>query len=304
MTSLSIHGSYVVVFVNWKETIHTLQLSISDNTSYHKQSVAFIIFIPCVIFVWCLVYFQWNNRHSLAYQNDLLHLPQSTTTELQFYCNVCFYDEISTDQRSGECTIIALHWRSLKDWVNSLFNSLSKLISKGRQSCASITGLLWRESNGDRWIPPQKTSNKESVSLPWLNHVDIQTHSDLYTKCTCVYIEIRKSPKNYGPGAELETCWQKRMNPVARSVFWFSYWNHLCLALHKCLGQRKYRSGGMHLITFPWPWPKATATLINTNCLSTHWKWKPLIQHSPGHISAMVGAIDVKRKGGISVDAG
>ena len=43
------------------------------------------------------------------------------------------------------------------------------------------------------------------------------------------------------------------------------------------LGQRKYRSGKMYLMTFRWPWPKVMAvTLINTNLLVCRIKWEPL----------------------------
>ena len=48
---------------------------------------------------------------------------------------------------------------------------------------------------------------------------------------------------------------------------------------HTYLGQIKYRSGKMKLVTFGWPWPKATAvTLINKNLLVCRIKWEPLNQ--------------------------
>ena len=34
------------------------------------------------------------------------------------------------------------------------------------------------------------------------------------------------------------------------------------------LGQRKYRSGKMHWVTFGWPWPKVTAVTLIKICLS------------------------------------
>ena len=103
------------------------------------------------------------------------------------------------------------------------------------------------------------------------------------------------------------------------------------------LGQRKYRSGKMYWMTFGWPWPKVTAvTLITKTLLVCKIKWEPLNQSlqnlvaiflwswsSPetlfsqiffenfgcvfarsntiGHISGMVGPIDVKWNVGASV---
>ena len=107
------------------------------------------------------------------------------------------------------------------------------------------------------------------------------------------------------------------------------------------LGQRIHRSGEMYWMTFPWSWPKVTAVAsISKNLLVCTIKWKPIIRslqnivaiwpmvvtsldfravlfwqflkknldvfffkviHCFGHISGMVGPIDVKWKGNASV---
>ena len=95
------------------------------------------------------------------------------------------------------------------------------------------------------------------------------------------------------------------------------------------LAQRKYGSGEMYWTTFPWPWPKVMAVAsISKNLLVCAIKWEPIIgslqnmvalfpshgyylirfrmcffkvKHYFGHISGMVGPIDVKRKGLASV---
>ena len=38
-------------------------------------------------------------------------------------------------------------------------------------SMVGVTGPLWRESTGDRWIPPQRASNAGSLSISWHHHV-------------------------------------------------------------------------------------------------------------------------------------
>ena len=52
------------------------------------------------------------------------------------------------------------------------------------------------------------------------------------------------------------------------------------LELHlRYLGQRKYRSGRMYLMTLLWPWPKVTTVaLINKSFLVCRIKWEPLNQ--------------------------
>ena len=49
--------------------------------------------------------------------------------------------------------------------LNRLFRHRSKKTSKLR-----VTGLLWGEFSGDRWIPAQRASNAENVSIWWRHH--------------------------------------------------------------------------------------------------------------------------------------
>ena len=71
------------------------------------------------------------------------------------------------------------------------------------------------------------------------------------------------------------------------------------------LAQRIYGSGEMYWMTFPRLWPKVTAVaLISKDLLVCAIKWEPLIgcfffkvKHYFGHISEMVGPIDVKWRG-------
>ena len=62
----------------------------------------------------------------------------------------------------------------------------------------------------------------------------------------------------------------KRLSPLMSRPF----------ELHlRYLGQRKYRSGEMYWMTFPWPWPKVTGvTLVKENLLVCTIKLEPITQ--------------------------
>ena len=108
---------------------------------------------------------------------------------------------------------------------------------------------------------------------------------------------------------------RKKLFPLTSKPFQLNLWY---------LAQITYGSGEIHRMTFPRPWLKVMAVaLINKNWLVCAIKWQPLIgslqpligsfiltnfllnfwmcffkvRHYLGHISGMVGTIDVIRKG-------
>ena len=46
---------------------------------------------------------------------------------------------------------------------------------------ARVTGPLWWESNGDRWIPSQRASYVENDPIPWHHHGRKQRHSQEFS---------------------------------------------------------------------------------------------------------------------------
>ena len=83
--------------------------------------------------------------------------------------------------------------------------------------------------------------------------------------------------------------------------FCFSRQNRLSFTLDIWDKESIGLSGKMYWMTFRWPWLKVTAvTLINKNLPNFLRKFRMCffkVKHSMGHISGMVGPIDVKRKG-------
>ena len=75
--------------------------------------------------------------------------------------------------------------RSVSDhlWLDCLFFSFFKLAGRNT-SKSHFAGPLWGESTGDRWIPSQKASNTESVSMPWYhletNYIDAKKLYDIF----------------------------------------------------------------------------------------------------------------------------
>ena len=136
-----------------------------------------------------------------------------------------------------------------------VYSTIYSGTDKKNTSKLCVTGLCVGNSPGTGVFPAQMTSNAENVSIWWRHHVSMSCH-------------------HHGTHTTTMT-------------FRFS-----CGILKfRHLGQRKYRSGEMYWMTFPWPWPKVMAVaLIKNACLhnkenhtSNHYRTWQL--YPPGHTS-------------------
>ena len=70
------------------------------------------------------------------------------------------------------------------------FSNYLFMLTPKETSTVHMTSLVWEESFGDQWIPPQITSNAEKFSIWWRHHGDSQ--NDLLA-CLCIEVLAKRA---------------------------------------------------------------------------------------------------------------
>ena len=116
--------------------------------------------------------FPWNFIWAQQLRHSLMQGPRANVTVSDCSCSISFNDNDSWPV----CSVHAIQWRHnerkgvsnhrhLECLLNRMFRCGSKKISK-----LHVTGPLWGELTGHRWIPLIRASNAENVSIWWRYH--------------------------------------------------------------------------------------------------------------------------------------